>query len=68
MRVIGVTPAGRRRYLAALVPHLLAQRHILDEHHWWLNTDNADDVRFVEQVTAEHPDFFRICRKPVRPS
>ncbi len=66
MRVISVTPAGRRRYLAALVPHLLAQRHVIDEHHWWLNTNDPDDARYVEQITAEHPDFFRICQKPVR--
>ncbi len=66
MRVISVTPAGRRRYLAALVPHLLAQRHVIDEHHWWLNTNDAADALYVEQVTAEHPDFFKICRKEVR--
>jgi hypothetical protein len=66
MRVISVTPAGRRRYLRALVPHLLRQRHVIDEHHWWLNTTDVDDVRFVERVTAEHPDFFKLCRKPVR--
>jgi hypothetical protein len=67
MRVISVTPAGRRRYLEALVPHLLRQRHVIDEHHWWLNTEDAADIAYVEQVTAQHPNFFRICRKPVRP-
>jgi hypothetical protein len=67
MRVISVTPAGRRRYLAALVPHLLRQRHVIDEHHWWLNTTDAEDVRYIEQVTADHPDFFKICDKGPRP-
>ncbi len=67
MRVISVTPAGRRRYLQALVPHLLRQRHVISEHHWWLNTTDALDVRYVEDVTARHPEFFKICRKPVRP-
>jgi hypothetical protein len=66
MRVISVTPAGRRRYLAVLVPHLLAQRHVIDEHHWWLNTNDPADTQYVEQVTAAHPDFFKICRKEVR--
>jgi hypothetical protein len=65
MRVITVTPAGRRRYLAALVPHLLRQRHVIDEHHWWLNTNDAEDARYVRQVTAEHPEFFKICHKHV---
>jgi hypothetical protein len=67
MRVISVTPAGRRRYLAALVPYLLRQRHVIAEHHWWLNTTDESDIRYVEEVTAQHPDFFRICRKAVRP-
>jgi hypothetical protein len=67
MRVISVTPAGRRRYLAALVPHLLRQRHVIAEHHWWLNTTDEADARYVEQVTAQHPGFFKICRKEVRP-
>jgi hypothetical protein len=67
MRVISVTPAGRRRYLAVLVPHLLRQRHVIKEHHWWLNTAEVADIRYVEQVTAEHPDFFKICRKEARP-
>jgi len=66
MRVIGVTPAGRRRYLASLVPHLLRQRHVLKEHHWWLNTNDPADAEYVEQITAEHPDFFKICRKEIR--
>jgi hypothetical protein len=66
MRVIGVTPAGRRRYLAALVPHLLRQRHVIDEHHWWLNTNDPADARFVEEVSARNPEFFKICRKEVR--
>lgn len=66
MRVISVTPAGRRRYLKALVPHLLRQRHQIEEHHWWLNTRDADDIRYIERLTAEHPDFFRICRQQQR--
>ncbi len=65
MRVVSVTPAGRRRYLEALVPHLLAQRHVIDEHHWWLNTNDPGDIRYVEEVTERHPEFFRIRRKPL---
>lgn len=67
MRVISVTPAGRRRYLAALVPHLLRQRHVIAEHHWWLNTADQADIQYIRDVTAQHPDFFKICAKPVDP-
>ncbi len=67
MKIISVTPAGRSRYLAALVPYLLRQRHVIAEHHWWLNTTDMADIRYIEEVTARHPEFFKICRKPVRP-
>jgi len=64
MRVVSVTPAGRRRYIEILVPHLLSQRHVIDEHHWWLNTNVAEDIAYIHQLCAEHPDFFRVCVKP----
>ena len=67
MRVISVTPAGRRRYLTALAAHLLRQRHVIDEHHWWLNTANEDDARYVYELCAQYPDFFKVTRKPCRP-
>jgi hypothetical protein len=67
LRVISVTPAGRRRYLAVLVPYLLRRRHIIAEHHWWLNTTDVADIRYVEEVTSRHPEFFKICHKAVRP-
>ena len=68
MRVISVTPAGRRRYMDILVPHLLRQRHILQQHHWWLNTDVPEDIAFVRQTCLDHPDFFRVCVKPYDPN
>ena len=58
MRVISVTPAGRRRYLAALVPHLLRQRKIIAEHHWWLNTTDEADIRYIEEMTAQLQSSF----------
>lgn len=67
MRVVSVTPAGRRRYMEILVPHLLRQRHVIAEHHWWLNTDVAEDIAFVRQTCREYPDFFRVCKKPYDP-
>ncbi|REK10760.1 MAG: hypothetical protein DWQ37_15045 [Planctomycetota bacterium] len=68
MRVISVTPAGRRRYLQALVPHLLRQQHVIDEHHWWLNTHDEADAQYVTQLAAEHPHFFKVIRKDYDPT
>jgi hypothetical protein len=67
LRVISCTPAGRRRYLEALVPHLLAQRHVIDEHHWWLNTRDEGDIRYVYDLCAAYPAFFKVYHKPPEP-
>jgi hypothetical protein len=64
MRIVSVTPAGRRRYMEILAQHLLRQRHIIDKHFWWLNTDVPEDIAFLRSNCAEHPDFFQLCEKP----
>lgn len=60
MKIVGVTPAGRRRYLEALVPYLLRARDVLDEHHFWVNTNVASDIRYIRRLAAEYPDFFKL--------
>ncbi len=60
-----MTPAGRERYLRILVPYLLQNRHLISEHHFWLNTDNASDIRYIESLAQKYPDFFRIRRKEI---
>ena len=44
MKVISVTPAGRKIYLEILVPYLLKNRAYIAEHHFWLNTENREDI------------------------
>jgi len=63
MKVISVTPAGRRRYLAVLVPYLLKNREYISEHHFWLNTVVQEDIAYIETLVREYPDFFKINRK-----
>ena len=61
--MISVPPAGREKYLRILVPYLLQNRHLISEHHFWLNTNNASDIRYIESLAHHYPDFFRINRK-----
>jgi hypothetical protein len=56
--VITVTPAGRQAYLEILVPYLLANRHIIDRHRFWVNTVNRRDIHYIESLVAQYPDFF----------
>ncbi len=65
MRLITVTPAGRRRYLEILANYLLRNRHVIDEHHWWVNTRNPDDLAYLHQLVDRYPNFFRLVVKPI---
>ena len=47
-----------------LVAHLLRQRHVIAEHHWWLNTNIPEDIAFIRETCDDYPDFFRVCDKP----
>lgn len=49
-----VTPAGRRRYLEKLVVHLEKQRSDFKEWHLWVNTDDADDIQYLNDLEAAH--------------
>ena len=63
MKVISVTPAGRKHYLEILAEYLLNNRRYISEHHFWLNTSVKDDIAYIEMLAAKHPDFFKINRK-----
>lgn len=64
-KVISVTPAGRKDFLEVLVPYLLKNRDIISEHHFWLNTTNKRDIKYMESLAEEYPDFFKIIRRDV---
>lgn len=63
MKVITVTPAGRKHYLEILAEYLLRNRRYISEHHFWLNTAVKKDIAYIEMLAAKHPDFFKINRK-----
>jgi hypothetical protein len=65
MRLVTVTPAGRRPYLEILANYLLRRRDLISEHRWWLNTRVPEDVAYIYRLADRYPDFFRIVAKPV---
>lgn len=54
-KVVCVTPAGRKRYLAILYSYIKRAFGLVDEWHLWQNTGNAEDILFLEQLRAEDP-------------
>ena len=59
-KVISVTPAGRKRYVEILHKYLINLRHIIDCHVWWINTNNQNDIAFLENLSKEYPDFYKL--------
>jgi len=62
-KVVTVTPAGRKPYLEILAAYLLKYRAQIDEHHFWVNTDNAEDIAYLEGLARQYPDFFKLDRR-----
>lgn len=65
-RVVVMTPAGRQRYLEVLIPQILKLRPLVDEYRLWVNTENVDDIAYMEKVAEEHKDFIKLDRLTVK--
>ena len=64
-RVVVVTPAGRRRYMAILVRHVLRLCPVVDEYRVWVNTSVPEDIEYLESLPAQcPPGFVTIERLP----
>lgn len=59
-RVVVVTPAGRREYLELLIPQVLKLKPCVDEYRLWVNTNNQDDIAYMQNVANTHPDFIKL--------
>jgi hypothetical protein len=62
MKLIVVTPAGRKRYLRLLAHHVLSSPEV-DEWHLWANCRTAEDRTYLEDLAASDPRC-RIKRLP----
>lgn len=65
-RIIAVTPAGRRQYLEILIPQIKAYQAagVVDEYVLWVNTNNAEDILYMEKCAQNDPDFIKLIRLP----
>ena len=61
-KIIVVIPAGRKRYLELLLPYLLKEKNIIDEIHLWCNTNNNEDIEYMETQVSIHPDLIKLRR------
>lgn len=59
-RVVVGIPSGRKAYLEILIPYLLREGDVIDEINLWLNTKNNDDIAYIRQLAANHPDKIKV--------
>jgi hypothetical protein len=62
LKIIAVTPAGRRIYLQLLSAHILADSSI-DEWHLWDNCRLPEDRVYIRDLAARFPDKVRIVER-----
>ena len=53
-RVVTGGPVGRKRYFEIQVNYLLKLRHIIDEHYFWINTDNKEDLDYFDSLIEQY--------------
>lgn len=56
-KVIVVSPLGREQSMRILFPQILKNRHVIDEHHLWVNTSVQSDLDFIQKYADENPEF-----------
>lgn len=71
-KVVAVIPAGRERVLKILFKHLRANMDIVDHVQVWLNTENAEDLKYIESQAdnfirpVKLPSQYKFISKPVQ--
>ena len=59
-KIVVVSPVGRRESMGHLFNHVLKHRHVVDEHHLWVNTTVQEDLDFIDQYFIKYPDFVKL--------
>jgi len=62
IKIVIITPAGRKRYLEFLVPQIVALRPFVDEYRLWVNTINEEDIKYMESLEKEYSGFIKLER------
>ena len=64
MRVVLITVCGRKKFLKIQRPYIESLKHVVDEHHLWVNTENPEDLAYLEEMQKSDPDHFKLIRRP----
>ena len=59
-KIVTITPVGRRKHIDNLYPTLLANKGLVDQHIFWINTNTTYDVGYAYSILAKDADYFKI--------
>lgn len=62
--MVVVIPAGRKKYMEVMLPHILKQRGFIDELRIWCNTKNQYDLEYINQIASLNQDFITVEHLP----
>jgi hypothetical protein len=63
-KMVVVMPAGRKRYMEVMLPHILKQKGLIDEFRIWCNTKEQSDLDYIEQMASSNSDFITVEHLP----
>lgn len=64
IRIIVVTPAGRKKYLEILFKYIGRLRPIVDEYRLWVNTENKADINYMIDFQKANKDYVSLDYLP----
>jgi hypothetical protein len=59
-KIIACSPVGRKSSMICLFNQILKYRHVVDEHHLWVNTTVQEDLNFINEYANANPDFVKL--------
>lgn len=59
-KIVVVSPVGRKESMGHLFRQVLSQRHVVDEHHLWVNTTVTEDLDFINEHASNYPEFVKL--------
>ena len=63
-KMVVVMPAGRKRYMEVMLPHILKQKGLIDEFRIWCNTKEQSDLDYIEQIASSNLNFITVEHLP----
>jgi len=56
-KIVVCSPVGRKESMKCLFKEILKHKHIIDEHHLWVNTVVEEDLSYINEYAEQNSNF-----------